>query len=283
MTIPYFEISYPNFVLNQIIDPNHANQNNHDITEKLNEIIGRTNMSAITVDRVNEELSTHVVDVRAHGLGEKEIQIGEDSQAIGENSIAIGYNTRTVGKESVVIGSGIQNNHDYIIILGGEEHTVWIRGNVLGIDKSDVGLSKVLNVKQASKVEFDAHNHDDRYYTKDEIAPLLDSGNLTIYEDIYTIINPDKGDGTFTYEYVGHTHWGNRANYLGPNGEQLFTLVSGSYEPNMNHVEVYINDTLRRTARSGGIVELDPNLVQLTEPEGAGTKITIRYYGLTGE
>lgn len=45
MAITYFEISYPNFVLGAIIDPEEANQNNHEIVDKINNIVEGINLN----------------------------------------------------------------------------------------------------------------------------------------------------------------------------------------------------------------------------------------------
>lgn len=124
-------------------------------------------------------------------------------------------------------------------------------------------------------------DHDNRYYTKAELTPYLQGGDTLIKEEVFTIINADNGDGTFTYNDGVQ----NVISELTENGYQVFTLTKGEYLSDMNRIEVIINDTLRRSAASGGLVEIDNTTFALS-PEGNGAEITAKYYeriGLTGE
>ena len=66
MTIPYFQISYPNFVLNQIIDPDEVNQNNYDISEKINAIIDGTNLNIELINDVKDDFEEHADNNTVH-------------------------------------------------------------------------------------------------------------------------------------------------------------------------------------------------------------------------
>jgi len=120
----------------------------------------------------------------------------------------------------------------------------------------------------------DSDDHDTRYYTKDELAQYLQGGDTSISIEVFTIVSSDNGDGTFTYnngtaDIVGQ---------LTAEGHQVFTLANGTYDLGQNRVEAYVNDTLHRSAASGGLAEISPNKVALTQPEDAGAEITIKYY-----
>jgi hypothetical protein len=110
------------------------------------------------------------------------------------------------------------------------------------------------------------------------LIPWLRGGDTIIREEVFTIVNPNIGDGTFSY-LVGETEV--IGSLLG-NGEQVFTLNQGFYEVENNRLEVIVNDTLRRSVASGGIIEIDDVTFALTSPEGAGAEITAKYYERLG-
>lgn len=148
-----------------------------------------------------------------------------------------------------------------------------------------------------------SNDHDSRYYTeieidnkvsllatksdvysKQEIDPWLAvvGGETNIKEEVFIIVSSNNGDGTFSYSDSGELIVGE----LGESGEQIFNLVTGTYEPGNNRIEAMINDTLRRSAKSGGLIEINNHQVAITFPEGNGAEITFKYYeriGLTGE
>lgn len=68
--VTYIELSYPNFVLGQIIDPEEANQNNYEIVTKINESIGRLNESTDENIRLEQDkadksfVNTEISDVK---------------------------------------------------------------------------------------------------------------------------------------------------------------------------------------------------------------------------
>lgn len=121
-----------------------------------------------------------------------------------------------------------------------------------------------------------------QYYTKDELTQYLQGGDTSVIIEVFTIVSSDNEDGTFTYnngttDIVGQ---------LTAEGYQVFTLANGTYDLGQNRVEAYINDTLHRSAASGGLVEIAPDKVALTQPVDVGTEITIKYYeriSLSGE
>lgn len=116
---------------------------------------------------------------------------------------------------------------------------------------------------------------DGRYPTRSEI----DSGtNIGIMEEVFTLLVPDNGDGTFTYQNSAAEQ---RTGIIAPSGKLIYTLEQGDYLPGANRVTALINDTLHRSEASGGLEEISAVEVAIS-PENAGSEITIRYYTVTG-
>lgn len=121
-------------------------------------------------------------------------------------------------------------------------------------------------------------DHDERYYTKEQLIPWIRGGDTNRIEEVFTIVTADNGDGTFTYT----SKTGPVMGTLTEEGTQVFALQQGSYSTGQHRVEIIINDTLRRSVASGGLIEISETSVGLTSPEGAGAEITIVYYERLG-
>lgn len=121
-------------------------------------------------------------------------------------------------------------------------------------------------------------DHDGRYYTKTELQAYLRGGDTNIKEEVFTIINSNNGDGTFTYSNKGQTIIGQ----LTAEGYQVFDLTKGYYDIGTSRIEVIVNDTLRRSVESGGIIETSSTSFALTATEGSGAEITVKYYERLG-
>lgn len=246
MALTYFEISYPNFVLGAIIDPEEANQNNYEIVTKVNDIISAINK--------NENDITNLSTIKANVtyVDEKILNLA------GE-----GRTTETIKQNATnLINHKTSSDHDSRYY-------------------TEIEIDNKINTL-ATKTELNLKANKSDVYTKTELTPWLRGGDTTIREDVFVIVNSNNGDGTFTYSIDGDVVIGQ----LGENGEQLFDLVSGYYEPGTNRIEATINDTLRRSAKSGGLIEIDNTIIGLTQPEGDGAEITFKYYeriGMTAE
>lgn len=243
MAVSYLEISYPNFVLGAIIDPEEANQNNHDFQTKINDIITNHNLVEIEATRLESVKADRVyVDERDSNLA----GTGRTIQTVKAN-----FDTMVAHK-----------------ISGDHDTRYYIKTDTL--TKTEINNALLLKANKSDT------------YTRTELAPWLRGGDTNIREDVFTIINPNNGDGTFSYSYNGSIYTGS----LGENGEQIFNLVSGYYEPGLNRIEAMVNDTLRRSVASGGLEEISNTQISLTSPEGSGAEITFKYYeriGMTAE
>lgn len=125
-------------------------------------------------------------------------------------------------------------------------------------------------------------NHDSIYYRKEEISKYIEGGESVPVEESFVIINADNGNGTFTYSDGFKQFTGT----ITPEGYLVFTLQKGSYTMNNASIVVWVDDYLRRTKTSGGIIEISTTSFALVEPEINGTEITVEYFkriGLLGE
>lgn len=111
-------------------------------------------------------------------------------------------------------------------------------------------------------------------------AGLKNDGTLCIAKDtklvteIYTIVNPDDGDGNFSCtDGDGNT----RHFPLTDEGYPVFYLEKGSYQMLRNQISLMIDDCLYRSVASGDLTELGETRVQLNEQLKAGQKVTITY------
>jgi len=115
------------------------------------------------------------------------------------------------------------------------------------------------------------------------IAIQASVGNTVIKNELYTIVNANLGDGTFSYKDVDETVI---IGDLGSNNEQIFTLVDGTYPLGENRIEIIKNSDALLTSIGGGITEIDETHVQLNTPAIANDVINIKYFerlGLGGE
>ena len=91
-------------------------------------------------------------------------------------------------------------------------------------------------------------------------AGIKNDGTLSIakdtfiIEEIFTIKTLSDGNGEFSYY---NTEGEVRHGELLEDGSYVFTLEKGSYPMLRNHLEIIIDDALRRTAISGGIIRIE--------------------------
>lgn len=109
---------------------------------------------------------------------------------------------------------------------------------------------------------------------------LKNDGTVNIVRDVmlesevFTIVKVDDDDGFFTYVNAK----GEQRHLPKTEDGFVFELEKGTYAVGRNHLEVYIDDLMRRTVDSGGLVEISDRRFELKEALVEGQEITVRYY-----
>lgn len=166
-----------------------------------------------------------------------------------------------------------------------EDWRVIINQAIDVLENSDVTLGQAINgVMNALTTHTSSSDHDGRYYTKTlanaqfvSRSELDTTANVLVKTEVFRIVDPDLGDGTFSYTDK------NNDLKIGSlqGGYQVFTLQEGDYSLGENRLSAIINDTLHRSAASGGLTEVDSTRVGVIAEIG-GTEITISYFTITG-
>ena len=108
---------------------------------------------------------------------------------------------------------------------------------------------------------------------------IKNDGTLCIAKDtklvteVYTIKDPDEGDGHFSCTNTD----GDIRHYTLTEDGYIFELEKGSYQMGRNQITIIIDDCLHRSEKSGGISELSETKVLLKDKLVAGQEITIMY------
>lgn len=250
--ILHSNIPYPDFKFMEIIQSEEFDENNHELQNKLNETINQVNINSLDVEnlKANKAEKTDVANSVSNLQGQ--ITANKTAMELKDTNLQNQITTNKTASEAK--DTDLQNQVNNL--------------NNIKANKADV----------YTKTELSNGQLDNRYYTKSDLTPFLRGGDTLIREEVYTIVNSNNGDGTFTYSSNGNQY----VDSLSPEGYQIFTLRDGVYGLGLNRVEIIINDTLRRSVKSGGVMEIDDTHVALTQPEGIGAEITIRYYERIG-
>lgn len=250
--ILHSNIPYPDFKFMEIIQSEEFDENNHELQNKLNETIDQVNTNSLDVEnlKANKAEKTDVADSVTNL--QNQITANKTAMELKDTNLQNQITTNKTASEAK--DTDLQNQVNNL--------------NNIKANKADV----------YTKTELSNGQLDDRYYTKSDLTPFLRGGDTLIREEVYIIVNSNNGDGTFTYSSNGNQY----VDSLSPEGYQIFTLRDGVYSLGLNRVEIIINDTLRRSVKSGGVMEIDDTHVALTQPEGTGAEVTIRYYERIG-
>lgn len=252
MALTYLQISYPNFALGAIIDPEEANQNNFELVNKINDFVAAINKNEVDIQTLDEVKTTKTyVDEKDSNLA----GTGRTIETIRQNALNL-------------ISHKSSTDHDGRYFTETE-----INQKINVLNQKDTDIITTINTHKSS------NDHDSRYYTREELASWAKGGDTIIKREVFTIISDDNLNNTFTYIDGTGTE---RIGMIGEDGEQVFTLFKGFYEPGLERLEIIINDTLHRTETSGGLIEISPTEFALTSPEQNGAEITVKYYERIG-
>lgn len=276
-------LPYPNFVLGAIIDPEEANENNYEISERVNDLFDylldfstdnvkmTSNIEEISGTDLQEFLVAfkNFVDDKVSNL---QSQITTNKTSISSlQQKDINLQTQITNNLSTLQNLITSNVNNLQSLIASNHNSLQ---TLIGQNKADIETK--LNTHKNST------DHDRRYYTKDELGTFLRSGDTSIKREVFTIVSADNLNNTFTYV---DTNGVQCTGMLLENGEQVFTLTKGFYELDLERIEVTVNDTLQRTVTSGGLMEISSTEFALTSPEQNGAEITVKYYekiGLAG-
>lgn len=246
-----------------------------------------------SVDQAGPDQIEHDIDILSTMFDPEKVHIdGEDTPGgIGANNLRDGAVTdnaigdRTIDQE---IAEEPQNtgkisfllSHIGKMIKAITGNVTWHQAPLSNIKTLFETLtSHTSNKNNPHKVEADQIN----VYTKDELLPFLISGDTEIQYDVFTIVNADNGDGTFSYTVDGDSISGE----LTEEGYQKFILRNGMYKVGADRIEAWVNDTLHRSVASGGLIEVgldntDSYQIILSMPIGNGSEVTFKYYERIG-
>ena len=94
-------------------------------------------------------------------------------------------------------------------------------------------------------------------------------------EEVFTVVDPRKDiQGLFEYTNAQGEH---RHMPFTDEGYPVFELEQGTYSRFRNHLEVTLDDTLNRSARSKGIIEISEKRFAITDELHVGEELTVRY------
>lgn len=299
MTIDFKTIPYPDFVLGGLIDPEAFDLNNDVILAGLNETIATINklMDSVTdgdsgADNISITPIAPFLSTKVQGAIEElvaKLRSAEGSAFVGVAPIT-GVTGTTIHAQLTSVKALLQTEVDRITALTARvtknEADIGERYTKTESNARQLALQTQINTNATAiannKTLYDAHNHDDRYMTKAQLAPYLQGGDTVVKIEVFRIVNPNLGNGTFSYtDGVGLP----RTGAIASTGEQVFSLEKGEYLIGMNHIKAIINDTIHLNVASGGLVETSIRKIGVI-PQPANTEITVEYFqriGVSGE
>lgn len=151
------------------------------------------------VAEVNQALAAHKANTaNPHNVTKSQVGLGN----VENYMIA----TQAEAEEGIVSNKYMtpQRTKQAIDLLQAVKSVAGKTGDVT-LSKSDVGLSNVDNIKQASKTEFDAHNNDTtQHITSAERTAWNNKSNLILGETSSTAYRGDRGKIAYDHSQSAH-------------------------------------------------------------------------------
>lgn len=175
LAIDNLQVSYPDFVLGSIIDPEQIDQNNVDVTNKVNEIIDVVEANEIDI----EGKVTALTDVVAGHEADIEGKVAVLTGVVNANEIDI--------EAKVTALTGTVNTNEADIESKYTALGLAIDANEADIEGKVTTLTGTVNTNNTNRItDLNTHktssDHDTRYYTKTEI---LSGGSLNVGHETF--------------------------------------------------------------------------------------------------
>lgn len=291
--ITELSISYPDFQWGTVANPDEIDINNAEIVGKLNNLINKVNarFSATELPYADGSVITRhyadgsIVDSKISATANiAQTKINSTTGWISTSllnannnatlAVTTANSAETKANSAVATATSAESKADDAVSVAGNAQA--LAQNSLDISNLALNTSNTAldTSQQASVTAGQAVIRAEQAVV--DAQSLV--GNTEIFCDVYTIINSNNGDNTFSYKNTADEVF---TGVITPEGNQRFELTS-NYFTGLNRVEAVINDSLIRSSASGGLIEVGEagvptNLVDLM-PLGAGTEVTFKYY-----
>ena len=234
------EVSYPDFVLGSIIDPDEFDQNNTDIVNKINEVVADVNSNTNSLSLIQE--------------------VADEANENSENAVAD-------AETAVADAATAVSTANDALLLAGQASVVSTGALDVALNSSEIVAAAVVNVAAGVAAAEQA-----------VILATTSTGNTQIFFDVFTIVHADNGDGSFTYNdgtydiagvltVDGYQRFSLSSNYyVGSNRiEATINDTLTRSQASGGLIEVGDDDTTSST-------------IDLVTPVGDGTEVTFKYF-----
>ena len=229
------------------------------VNDELNQIIEAINNAVSDLGTLDTDKATVKALENLAGIGRTTETVKQNADDIKAHKTSGDHDHRYYTK--VLLDGGQLDNRYYTKALldGGQLDNRYYTETEIDNKLASVNI-KYTGIKAELTQHKTSADHDGRYYTKEELQEYLRGGDTDLKEEVYEIVNPNNGDGTFSYTngvdmFIGE---------LTPEGYQVINLIDGYYMTGKNRVYAIINDTIRVSRKSGGLIELSETSTALS-------------------